>query len=114
MRRDPRVTSVGQFLRRSAGDELPQLINVLKGDMSMVGPRPALPEETARYDERWRDRLRVKPGLTGLWQVNGRHDLSFDDYVRYDLFYVTNWSLTMDLYILAKTLPALLSARGSY
>jgi exopolysaccharide biosynthesis polyprenyl glycosylphosphotransferase len=114
MRRDPRVTSVGRFLRRSAGDELPQLINVLKGDMSMVGPRPALPEETARYDDRWRDRLRVKPGLTGLWQVNGRHDLGFDDYVRYDLFYVTNWSLTMDLYILAKTLPALLSARGSY
>ena len=114
MRRDPRVTSVGRFLRRSAGDELPQLINVLKGDMSMVGPRPALPEETARYDERWRDRLRVKPGLTGLWQVNGRHDLGFDDYVRYDLFYVTNWSLTMDLYILAKTLPALVSTRGSY
>jgi exopolysaccharide biosynthesis polyprenyl glycosylphosphotransferase len=114
MRRDPRVTPVGRLLRRCAADELPQLINVLMGEMSMVGPRPALPEETARYDERWRDRLRVKPGLTGLWQVNGRHDLGFDDYVRYDLFYVTNWSLTLDLYILAKTVPALLTTRGSY
>ena len=114
MRRDPRVTPVGRVLRRLAADELPQLINVLLGDMSMVGPRPALPEETARYDERWRGRLLVKPGLTGLWQVNGRHDLGFDDYVRYDLFYVTNWSLTLDLYILAKTVPALVMARGSY
>jgi exopolysaccharide biosynthesis polyprenyl glycosylphosphotransferase len=114
MRRDPRVTAVGRILRRCAADELPQLINVLRGDMSMVGPRPALPEETAQYDDRWRDRLRVKPGLTGLWQVNGRHDLGFDDYVRYDLYYVSNWSLTLDLYILVKTLPALVSARGSY
>jgi len=114
MRRDPRVTPLGRVLRHLAADELPQLINVLKSDMSMVGPRPALPEETAQYDDRWRDRLRVKPGLTGLWQVNGRHDLGFDDYVRYDLFYVTNWSLTLDLYILAKTVPALVSARGSY
>ena len=114
MRRDPRVTKVGRFLRRTSLDELPQLFNVLLGEMSLVGPRPALPEETTRYAESQRGRLRVKPGLTGLWQVNGRHDLVFDDYVRYDLFYVENWSLTMDLYILAKTIPALLTARGSY
>ena len=82
--------------------------------MSLVGPRPALPEETIRYSDLQRGRLRVKPGVTGLWQVNGRHDLSFEDYVRYDLFYVENWSLTMDLYILAKTVPALLGGRGSY
>lgn len=114
MRRDPRVTRVGRFLRKTSLDELPQLFNVLAGTMSLVGPRPALPEETARYAESQRGRLRVKPGVTGLWQVNGRHDLVFDDYVRYDLFYVENWSLTMDLYILAKTIPALLTARGSY
>jgi exopolysaccharide biosynthesis polyprenyl glycosylphosphotransferase len=114
MRRDPRVTSVGRFLRKTSLDELPQLFNVLAGTMSLVGPRPALPEEVDRYAESQRGRLRVKPGVTGLWQVNGRHDLVFDDYVRYDLFYVENWSLTMDLYILAKTIPALLTARGSY
>jgi exopolysaccharide biosynthesis polyprenyl glycosylphosphotransferase len=114
MRRDPRVTRVGRFLRKTSLDELPQLFNVLRGDMSLVGPRPALPEEAARYAESQRGRLRVKPGVTGLWQVNGRHDLAFEDYVRYDLFYVENWSLTMDLYILAKTIPALLTTRGSY
>ncbi len=114
MRRDPRVTKVGRFLRRTSLDELPQLFNVLLGEMSLVGPRPALPEETTRYAESQRGRLRVKPGVTGLWQVNGRHDLVFDDYVRYDLFYVENWSLTMDLYILFKTIPALLSGSGSY
>jgi exopolysaccharide biosynthesis polyprenyl glycosylphosphotransferase len=114
MRRDPRVTRVGRFLRRTSLDELPQLFNVLRGDMSLVGPRPALPEEATRYSDLHRGRLRVKPGVTGLWQVNGRHDLAFEDYVRYDLFYVENWSLTMDLYILAKTIPALLRARGSY
>jgi exopolysaccharide biosynthesis polyprenyl glycosylphosphotransferase len=114
MRRDPRVTKVGRFLRKTSLDELPQLFNVLLGEMSLVGPRPALPEEAARYAESQRGRLRVKPGVTGLWQVNGRHDLAFEDYVRYDLFYVENWSLTMDLYILAKTVPALLTARGSY
>jgi exopolysaccharide biosynthesis polyprenyl glycosylphosphotransferase len=114
MRRDPRVTRIGRFLRRTSLDELPQLFNVLRGEMSLVGPRPALPEEAMRYADSQRGRLRVKPGVTGLWQVNGRHDLTFDDYVRYDLFYVENWSLTMDLYILAKTIPALLGGRGSY
>jgi exopolysaccharide biosynthesis polyprenyl glycosylphosphotransferase len=114
IRRDPRVTRVGRFLRRTSLDEVPQLFNVLCGEMSLVGPRPALPEETMRYSDSQRGRLRVKPGVTGLWQVNGRHDLSFEDYVRYDLFYVENWSLTMDLYILAKTIPALLGGCGSY
>lgn len=111
---DPRVTSVGRVLRRWGLDELPQLLNVIKGEMSLVGPRPALPSEMARYSEQLSNRLRVKPGLTGLWQVNGRHDLVFDDYVRYDLFYVHNWSLALDLYVLAKTIPAVLSRRGSY
>ena len=114
MRRDPRVSRIGRFLRRTSLDELPQLFNVLSSTMSLVGPRPALPEEASCYAELQRGRLRVKPGVTGLWQVNGRHDLSYEDYVRYDLFYVENWSLTMDLYILAKTVPAVLSARGSY
>jgi lipopolysaccharide/colanic/teichoic acid biosynthesis glycosyltransferase len=82
--------------------------------MSLVGPRPALPGETARYSNRLRTRLQVKPGLTGLWQVNGRHELPFADYIRYDLFYVENWSLGLDLYVIGKTVPALLARRGSY
>jgi len=114
MRDDPRVTRLGAVLRRWGLDELPQLFNVLKGDMSLVGPRPALPRETARYNDRLRARLRVKPGLTGLWQVNGRHELSFDDYIRYDLFYVENWSIGLDLYVIGKTVPALLTRRGAY
>jgi exopolysaccharide biosynthesis polyprenyl glycosylphosphotransferase len=114
MQDDPRVHRVGGFLRRFSLDELPQLINVLRGDMSLVGPRPALPDEANRWDARWRARLLVKPGLTGLWQVNGRHDLAFDDYIRYDLFYVANWSLALDLLVLLRTLPALLTRRGAY
>jgi exopolysaccharide biosynthesis polyprenyl glycosylphosphotransferase len=114
LREDPRVTRVGRVLRRWALDELPQLWNVVRGDMSLVGPRPALPGETARYSNRLRTRLQVKPGLTGLWQVNGRHELPFADYIRYDLFYVENWSLGLDLYVIGKTVPALLGRRGSY
>jgi exopolysaccharide biosynthesis polyprenyl glycosylphosphotransferase len=114
LREDPRVTPVGRVLRRWAVDELPQLWNVVKGDMSLVGPRPAIPSETALYNTRLRTRLRVKPGLTGLWQVNGRHELPFADYIRYDLFYVENWSLGLDLYVIGKTVPALLNRRGSY
>lgn len=110
---DPRVTRAGRVLRRFGLDELPQLYNVLRGEMSMVGPRPPLPEETARYDEWAQGRLRVKPGITGLWQVNGRHELSFADYVRYDLFYVENWSLVMDLFTMMKTVPVLLTGRGA-
>jgi len=110
--RDPRVTGIGHLLRRFGLDELPQLYNVLRGEMSLVGPRPPLRGETERYDEWVRGRLRVKPGITGLWQVNGGHELAFDDYVRYDLFYIANWSLVLDLYILARTLPALFLRRG--
>jgi exopolysaccharide biosynthesis polyprenyl glycosylphosphotransferase len=114
VRDDPRVYPLGRTLRRFGLDELPQLVNVLRGDMSLVGPRPALPSETEHYDARLHARLLVRPGVTGLWQVNGRHELAFDDYVRYDLFYVANWSLRMDLAVLARTLPALLSRRGAH
>jgi exopolysaccharide biosynthesis polyprenyl glycosylphosphotransferase len=114
LERDPRVTQVGRFLRRSSLDELPQLLNVVAGQMSLVGPRPPLPSEVAHYDNRLGRRLLVKPGMTGLWQVNGRSLLSFEDYVRYDLLYVQNWSLALDLYILARTVPAVLLRRGAY
>jgi exopolysaccharide biosynthesis polyprenyl glycosylphosphotransferase len=111
---DPRVTRVGRFLRRFSLDELPQLINVARGEMSLVGPRPPLPEEVAEYDDWQFDRLEVSPGVTGLWQVSGRSELSFDECVRLDLFYIENWSLAYDLYIVAKTLPVLVSRRGAY
>ena len=114
LRRDPRVTRVGAVLRRWSIDELPQLWNVLTGEMSLVGPRPPLPGEVERYEEWQRDRLEVRPGITGLWQVSGRSELSFDDYVRLDLFYVENWSVAYDLYILSKTLPLLVTARGAW
>jgi exopolysaccharide biosynthesis polyprenyl glycosylphosphotransferase len=114
MRRDPRVTRVGKWLRRWSLDELPQLLNVLRGDMSLVGPRPPLPKEVATYEDWHRDRLEVHPGITGLWQTGGRSELSFDDYVRLDLFYIENWSVTFDLYILAKTIPAVLFSRGAF
>jgi exopolysaccharide biosynthesis polyprenyl glycosylphosphotransferase len=111
---DPRVTSIGRFLRKYSLDELPQLINVVRSDMSLVGPRPPLPEEVTQYEDWQFDRLEVPPGISGLWQVSGRSDLSFDDCVRLDLFYIENWSLAYDLYILAKTIPVLLSQRGAY
>jgi exopolysaccharide biosynthesis polyprenyl glycosylphosphotransferase len=111
---DPRVTKVGKVLRRFSLDELPQLINVLRGEMSLIGPRPPLPEEVTLYEDWQFDRLEVPPGITGLWQVSGRSELSFDQCVRLDLFYIENWSLAYDLYILAKTLPVLFSRRGAY
>jgi exopolysaccharide biosynthesis polyprenyl glycosylphosphotransferase len=115
MRDDPRVTRVGKFLRRWSLDELPQLWNVVRGDMSLVGPRPPLPEEVEAYEHDWHfDRLEVLPGITGLWQVSGRSNLSFDDYMRLDLSYVENWSIGFDLFILAKTLPALVSRKGAW
>jgi exopolysaccharide biosynthesis polyprenyl glycosylphosphotransferase len=114
MRRDPRVTRVGSFLRRYSIDELPQLFNVLTGAMSLVGPRPPLPEESARYEEDVRRRLLVKPGLTGLWQVSGRSDLSWEEAVRLDLRYVEDWSLAMDAMILWKTFRAVLGGQGAY
>ena len=114
IRRDPRITKAGMWLRRYSLDELPQLFNVLFGDMSLVGPRPALPEETAKYGTYMRRRLAVKPGITGLWQVSGRSDLSADDSVRLDVRYVENWSLLLDLQILWKTAWAVTSGTGAY
>ncbi|MGY1591289.1 sugar transferase [Geodermatophilus sp. SYSU D00708] len=114
MRVDPRVTPVGRVLRRLSLDELPQLFNVLGGTMSLVGPRPPLPGEVARYDTSVHRRLLVKPGLTGLWQVSGRSDLPWEEAVRLDLRYVENWSLAMDLLILAKTVRAVLGRSGAY
>ncbi|MEU3454314.1 sugar transferase [Micromonospora sp. NPDC006766] len=114
MRHDPRVTPVGRWLRRLSLDEVPQLVNVLKGDMSLVGPRPPLPREVANYPADMRRRLVVKPGLTGLWQVSGRSDLSWEESIRLDLSYVENWSLTMDLAILARTLSAVVRRSGAY
>ena len=114
MRADPRVTRVGRLLRRYSLDELPQLINVLRGEMSLVGPRPALPVEVARYSVDPQRRLAVKPGLTGLWQVSGRSDLTWEESVRLDLHYVDNWSWGLDLAILARTARAVVGHRGAY
>lgn len=114
VRRDPRVTAPGAWLRRWSLDELPQLFNVLLGEMSLVGPRPPLPSEAARYGDDVRRRLVVRPGLTGLWQVNGRSDLSREDAVRLDLRYVENWSFALDLQILWKTCSAVVMGRGAY
>jgi exopolysaccharide biosynthesis polyprenyl glycosylphosphotransferase len=114
MRRDPRVTRVGAGLRRWSLDELPQLFNVLRGDMSLVGPRPALPDEVARYGDHMRRRLVVKPGITGLWQVSGRSGLSWEEAFRLDLRYVDNWSIMLDLQILWKTFSAVTSGSGAY
>jgi exopolysaccharide biosynthesis polyprenyl glycosylphosphotransferase len=113
-RNDPRVTSVGRVLRRYSLDELPQLINVLRGEMSLVGPRPPLQSEVEKYGHDMRRRFLVKPGLTGLWQVSGRSDLSWDDSVRIDVRYVENWSLTFDFMILWKTVGAVLRGSGAY
>ena len=112
--KDPRVTPVGRFIRRWSFDELPQLWNVLKGEMSLVGPRPPLPEEVARY-ERWqRRRLSMKPGVTGLWQVSGRNEIrDFDEWMQLDLAYIDNWNLALDLKILLRTIPTVLSGRGA-
>jgi lipopolysaccharide/colanic/teichoic acid biosynthesis glycosyltransferase len=114
LRKDPRVTAVGARLRRYSIDELPQLFNVLLGQMSLVGPRPALPDEAARYAEHVRRRLVVRPGLTGLWQVNGRSDLSWEESVRLDLRYVENWSFALDLQIVWKTIMVILQGSGAY
>lgn len=110
---DPRVTPVGRFLRKTSLDELPQLYNVLKGDMSLVGPRPPLPDEVREYADGHHRRLSVKPGITCLWQVGGRSDLSFDDQVALDLEYIRKRGLLLDLWILLRTIPAVLSGRGA-
>ncbi|WP_419995434.1 sugar transferase [Streptomyces boninensis] len=113
MRDDPRITRVGRLLRRLSADELPQLVNVLRGEMSLVGPRP-LPVGDSDYEGEARGRLAARPGITGLWQVSGRSELDWDDMVRLDLRYVANWSLGLDFLILARTIPAVLAARGAH
>jgi len=113
IRNDPRITPVGRFLRRFSIDELPQLWNVIRGEMSLVGPRPPIPAEVAHYETFERRRLSMRPGLTCLWQVNGRSEIEFDEWVRLDLQYIDDWSLTQDLRILAQTVPAVLRGTGA-
>ncbi|MHA6523085.1 sugar transferase [Tessaracoccus sp. G1721] len=114
IREDPRITRFGRFIRRYSIDELPQLFNVLRGEMSLIGPRPAMEREVANYGAHVRRRLDVRPGMTGLWQVSGRSDLDWDDTVRLDLYYVDNWSMLQDIVILLRTFRAVLSSRGAY
>ncbi|HEX2029589.1 MAG TPA: exopolysaccharide biosynthesis polyprenyl glycosylphosphotransferase, partial [Nitriliruptorales bacterium] len=114
VRDDPRVTRVGRVLRKWSIDETPQLLNVLRGDMALVGPRPPLPREVEKYEPWHRRRLRVRPGITGMWQVSGRANVPFDEAVRMDLFYIENWSLGLDLFVLAKTMLAVLGRTGAY
>jgi exopolysaccharide biosynthesis polyprenyl glycosylphosphotransferase len=114
IRDDPRVTSVGRFLRRYSLDEVPNTVNVLRGEMSLVGPRPLPVRDYALLEEWHRKRYLVLPGITGLWQISGRSNLSFDDLVRYDFYYLDNWSIWLDISILAKTIPAVLAQRGAY
>ena len=114
IRRDPRVTRVGSALRKWSIDELPQLWNVLRGDMSMVGPRPPLPSEASRYEDWHLRRLRVRPGITGLWQVSGRSNVNFDEAVRLDIFYIENWSVGLDAAIILRTVRAVLGRDGAY
>jgi len=110
---EQRLTATGRWLRRLSLDELPQLINVLRGDMSLVGPRPPIPEEVAQYQRWQRRRLSMKPGLTCLWQISGRNDLDFDRWMQLDLEYIDSWSPMLDVKILLKTIPAVLSGRGA-
>lgn len=114
MRQDPRVTRVGRWLRRCSVDEAPQILNVLRGEMSLVGPRPALPREVALYTPEQQERLSVTPGLTGLWQVSGRADLSFEESMALDMEYIHRQSFALNVVLLARTIPAVLTARGAY
>jgi lipopolysaccharide/colanic/teichoic acid biosynthesis glycosyltransferase len=114
MKDDPRVTPVGRVLRKFSLDELPQLINVLRGDMSLIGPRPPLQREVDLYESHVHRRFLMKPGITGLWQVSGRSDLSWEDSVRLDLYYVENWSMIGDFIILMKTARAVFASSGAY
>ena len=113
IKNDPRTTKVGRFLRKTSIDELPQLINVLKGDMSLVGPRPPLPSEVLEYGLADRRRLSMRPGITCIWQVNGRNDISFEKWMELDREYIDNWSLGLDLKILAKTIPSVIRGSGA-
>lgn len=114
MVRDPRITGIGRFLRRSSLDELPQFLNVLRGEMSLVGPRPPISYEIEHYRDWHKDRLKVKPGLTGLWQVSGRSSVGFDEMVMLDLYYIAHWNLKLDLKIMARTLPVMVKGEGAY
>lgn len=114
MKDDPRQTGLGRLLRRTSFDELPQLFNVLRGEMSVVGPRPGLPEEVAQYLPWHRQRLEVQPGITGLWQVSGRSDLTFDEMCLLDIYYIENWSLWLDLEVMLRTVPRVLFGSGAY
>ena len=114
LRDDPRVTRVGRFLRKTSLDELPQLWNVLRGEMSLVGPRPYLPRESAEIGVTQSEILRVHPGITGLWQVSGRNHTSFEERVRIDAYYVRNWSIWLDLVLLARTIKSVLNSRGAH
>jgi Undecaprenyl-phosphate galactose phosphotransferase WbaP len=114
LRRDPRVTRIGAFLRKTSFDELPQIWNVLKGDMSLVGPRPIIQDEVVRYGRVFRLYTSVKPGITGLWQVSGRNDIGYEERVQLDQFYVRHWSPWLDIYILGRTVITLLYCKGAY
>ena len=111
---DPRITRVGRVLRKTSLDELPQLWNVLRGEMSMVGPRPIVDAEVPKYREAYDLYRRVKPGMSGLWQVSGRSEITFDEMVMFDLYYIENWSLGLDLRILLRTIPAVFHGRGAF
>jgi exopolysaccharide biosynthesis polyprenyl glycosylphosphotransferase len=113
MKNDPRVTPIGRFIRKTSIDELPQLLNVLRGQMSLVGPRPPLLAEVDRYEWLYRRRLSIKPGITCLWQISGRNEISFKQWMEMDKAYIDNWSLWLDIKILAKTIPAVLFSRGA-
>jgi len=114
MKKDPRITRIGRCLRRVSLDELPQLINIIKGDMSLIGPRPAIPSEVAQYTLEDRKRLDILPGLTGFWQISGRSDLSFQQQVRLDIKYIKNHGFLTDLKIILKTIPAIIFGKGAY
>jgi len=113
MKSDPRITRVGKFLRKFSIDELPQLINVLRGDMSVVGPRPPVPQEVAKYQTWQRRRLSVRPGLTCIWQVSGRNEISFEQWMYMDLQYIDTWSFTKDIGLILKTFPVVFTGRGA-
>src|SRR5471032_752625 len=113
MRNDPRVTGIGRFIRKYSIDELPQLVNVLRGDMSLVGPRPPLPSEVARYEAWQRRRLSVRPGLTCVWQVSGRNQISFEQWMMLDMRYIDHWTFLEDLRLILRTVPIVLTGRGA-